>query len=264
MCFTVFLTGSAYVAEKFKKVERKLSSVVTDPFIFLSGGIAGAAGRLAALPFDHGGVKGSMNAVYRRAPQFGLLMWFYVPTASTTLPQVYDPVQKMTTTFLIGAFSGFFMRAICNPVNRTRDEAIRLNTNFLSAANYLRKKTVLQFYYTTPNLFANALYFGALMTCFEGLRRFMERNGVPQETNLQVVMTNTVAAAGAATVASCVTYPYSAHRYLQTVIHDSAICRGLGATLLKEIPMMAVSFGVFSVLTPIVSPKHSKYAGFGY
>ncbi|RNF09719.1 hypothetical protein TraAM80_01987 [Trypanosoma rangeli] len=56
-------------------------------------------------------------------PQFGVLMWFYVPLASHFLPDAErDPSLKAFTTFIIGTFSGFMMRLICNPVNRVRDE----------------------------------------------------------------------------------------------------------------------------------------------
>ncbi|CUF24753.1 Hypothetical protein, putative [Bodo saltans] len=213
MCFTLFATGTAWVADKFKKLESRGSIVFADPFVFLSGGLAAIAGR---------------------------------------------------ATFFIGFLAGLVMRVICNPINRVRDESLRTGESFLTTAQSLRKKTYLQFYYTTPNILANALYIGVLMVCFEGIRRFMERNGASTDNYLSVVATNTVAGGAAAAVASTVTYPYSAHRYLQTVIHDSAICRGLPATLLKEVPMMAVSFGVFSALQPVIAPHHGKRVGFGY
>lgn len=68
----------------------------------------------------------------------------------------------------------------------------------------------------------------------------------------------------ATAVASTVTYPYNAHRYTQTVIHISSICCGLGATLLKEVPLMAPTFGMFSALEPLPSPKHGVRCGFDY
>jgi len=264
MCFTLFATGLGWTFDKLKKLESKGGTIFTDPSVFISGGIAGAVGRAAAIPFDQGGLKGPGQAVYRRIPQFGILMWLYVPLSSAIHNDKEGPGQKMFTTFFLGAFSGFVMRTICNPVNRVRDEALRTGEPFMTTAKALKKKTWLHFYYTTPNLFANSIYFGTLMVAFEGIRRFMERNGASTDNKGSVILTNTIAGGAAATVASCVTYPYSAHRYLQTVIHDSALCRGLAPTLLKEVPMMAVTFGVFSALQPIFAPHHGKRVGFGY
>lgn len=264
MCFTLFATGVAWTGDKFKKLENRGAIIFTDPFVFLSGGIAGAVGRAAALPFDQGGRKGAVQAVYRRIPQFGILMWMYVPLSSKINVDIYEPPHKLFSTFFLAFLAGFVMRVICNPVNRIRDEAMRTGDSFLATAQSLRKKTLLQFYYTTPNLFANALYFGVLIASFEGVRRFMERNGASTDSYASVVLTNTVAGGAAATIATTACYPYSAHRYLQTVIHDSALCRGLGATLLKEVPMMAVSFGTFSALQPLFAPHHGKRVGFGY
>jgi hypothetical protein len=264
MCFTLFATGMAWVGDKFKKLENRGAIVFADPFVFLSGGIAGAAGRAAAISFDKGGPKGPVQAVYRRIPQFGVLMWIYVPLSSKISVDIDEPGHKMFSTFFIGFLAGLVMRVICNPVNRVRDEAMRTGDSFLVTAQALRKKTYLQFYYTTPNILVNAFYCGVLMVCFEGIRRFMERNGASTDNYFSVVATNTVAGGAAAAVASTVCYPYSAHRYLQTVIHDSAICRGLPATLLKEVPMMAVSFGAFSALQPLFAPHHGKRVGFGY
>lgn len=264
MCFTLFATGTAWTADKLKKIEKRGAIVFADPFVFISGGVAGAVGRAAALPFDHGGAKGPFQACYRRIPQFGILMWLYVPLSSRVNVDIDEPGQKLFSTFFLGALAGFFMRVICNPVNRVRDESLRTGESFIQTALSLKRKTILQFYYTTPNLVANSIYCGVLLATFEGTRRFMERNGASTDNLGSVVLTNTVAGGVAATVASTACYPYSAHRYLQTVIHDSAICRGLPATLLKEVPMMAVSFGVFSALQPIFAPHHGKRVGFGY
>lgn len=264
MCFTLFATGTAWTADKLKKLEKRGAVVFADPFVFLSGGLAGAAGRAAALPFDQGGMKGPGQAVYRRIPQFGILMWLYVPLSSKINTDITEPGHKLFSTFFIGFLAGFVMRLICNPVNRVRDESMRTGESFLATVKSLKSKTWLQFYYTTPNLLVNAFYCGVLMVCFEGIRRFMERNGASTDNMASVVVTNTIAGGAAAAVASTVCYPYSAHRYLQTVIHDSAICRGLPATLIKEVPMMAVSFGVFSLLQPLFAPHHGKRVGFGY
>lgn len=264
MCFTLFATGAAWTMDKFKKLEGRGGIVFSDPFVFLSAGIAGFAGRAAAIPFDQGGPKGPFQACYRRIPQFGILMWLYVPLSSKINADITDPGHKMFTTFFLGSLAGYFMRVICNPVNRVRDESMRTGDTFFNTARTLKNKTYLQFYYTTPNLIANSLYCGTLMVCFEGIRRFMERNGCSTDSYASVVLTNTVAGGAAATIASTVCYPYSAHRYLQTVIHDSALCRGLPATLVKEVPMMAVSFGVFSALQPLFAPHHGKRVGFGY
>ncbi|KAH9579792.1 hypothetical protein LSM04_001587 [Trypanosoma melophagium] len=280
MCFAVFFSGVAWTFDRLNKIQRRSSIIFTDPFVFLSGGLAGLAGRAAVIPFDKGGVKGPAQACYRRMPQFGLLMWFYVPLASQLLPGTErDPAFKAFTTFVLGTFAGFMMRLICNPVNRVRDECLRTGESFLKTCQRFKSKTVLQFFYTTPPLMANAIYFGTLMTVFEGLRRFCERNRIipihiEKDKNgkdifnagnyATVALGNTLVGGVAAGVASTLCYPLSAHAYHQTVIHDSAICRGLLPTLRKEIPMMAVSFGVFSLLQPIIAPHHGTRVGFGY
>lgn len=280
MCLTVFFTGITWTLDRLHKIERRGAIVLTDPFVFFSGGLAGLAGRAAALPFDRGGIKGPAQACYRRMPQFGLFVWIYVPLASQLLPGTErDPPFKAFSTFLLGAFAGFVMRLICNPINRVRDECLRTGDSFWKTCQVFKSKTVLQFFYTTPPLMVNAVYFGTLMTIFEGLRRFAERNSlVPikvekEEGGREKLTTSnyTAVAAGNAVIggisaaaASTICYPLSAHIYRQTVIHDSALCRGLLPTLRKEVPMMAVSFGVFSLLQPIIAPHHGTRVGFGY
>ncbi|GET90829.1 hypothetical protein, conserved [Leishmania tarentolae] len=286
------------------KIEKETPKTLTDPGTFLSGAIAGGLGRVAALPFDQGGPQGITQTVTRRMPQFGFLMMFYCPIAHKLLPGLEeDPLSKMLATFMVGAFAGFNMRLVCNPISRIMDESRRMGKSPMDTAHIMKNKTILQFWYTTPNLIANAMYFGTLFTVFEGLRRFNERNFFPIVQNVssmealvagedmqgQVVeprprhrgpevvdqnwnwknYTTTVASnfflgGVAATVASTVCYPLSAHQYMQTVIHDSAICRGLGATLLKEVPMVSVMFCTFSAIEPLLAPRHGVRCGFGY
>nr|CCC91061.1 unnamed protein product [Trypanosoma congolense IL3000] len=266
--------------ERLWKIQRQKSSVLRDPIVLLTGSAAGFVGRAAALSFDNGGAKGTMQTLQRRAPQFGILMWLYVPISSQLLPGTEtSPPFKALTTFLIGAFSGFMMRLMYNPVGRVWDECLRTGNGVAKTCQIFRSQTILQFYYTTPPLMANALYFGTLLTVFEGLRRFSERNGllplqIEEKENHRevsrlrnypiVVVGHTVLGGLAAAVASTVCYPFSAHCYQQTVIHDSAICRGLESTLRKEVPMIAVSFGVFSMLQHVLARHHGLRAGFGY
>ena len=264
MCLTLFFSSTTYIFDSLRKLERRGWVVFADPFVFCSGGFAGAVARAAVLPFDNGGVKGPYQTVYRRIPQWGILFWVYVPLSSKINVDVKNPQEKLVSTFVLAFLAGFIMRLICNPVNRTRDEAVRMNVSFLEAAKRLRSKTYLQFFYTTPPLTANALYFGTLLVCFEGLRRFAERNGASIDHPVAVVVTNGIAGGVAGGMASTICYPFSAHRYLQTVIHDSALCRGLIPTLMKEVPMCAVAFGTFSMLQPLFAGHHTKRVGFGY
>ncbi|KAG5498719.1 hypothetical protein JKF63_03007 [Porcisia hertigi] len=292
------------VAYRGWKIEKETPKTLTDPGTFLSGAIAGGLGRAAALPFDQGGPKGLVQTVGRRLPQFGFLMMFYCPIAHKLLPGLeQDPLSKMSATFMVGALAGLNMRLVCNPISRVLDESRRLGRSPMDTVRVMKNKTILQFWYTTPNLISNAAYFGTLFTIFEGLRRFNERNLVPIEQNdspgetpametsdeVQIVgytpsrrgpavvdhnwnwrnYTTTVASnfvlgGAAATVASTICYPLSAHQYMQTVIHDSAICRGLVPTLLKEVPMVAVMFGTFSAVQPLFAPRHGVRCGFGY
>ncbi|KAG5472820.1 hypothetical protein LSCM4_02144 [Leishmania orientalis] len=296
--------GVLTAAYRGYRIEKETPKTLTDPGTFLSGAVAGGLSRVVAMPFDQGGTKGIVQTVCRRTLQFGFLMMFYCPIAHKILPGLEeDPFSKMLATFMVGAFAGLNMRLVCNPVSRVMDESRRIGKSPMDAARIMKNKTILQFWYTAPNLIANAVYFGFLFTVFEGLRRFNERNFVPivrsQPAEVLYVMedesqaravrpsprsrglavvdhnwswknyTNTVASnfvvgGAAAMVASTACYPLSAHQYMQTVIHDSAICRGLIPTLLKEVPMMSFMFGTFSAMQPFFAPRHGVRCGFGY
>lgn len=295
--FELLATGYAnvlWVVSSLMKIENNTFTSVTDPGTFLSGALAGSIGRALVLRQDNGGSKGAVKAVFRRAPQMGCLMLFYTASASKVLPGTEkDPARKMAATFLVGSMAGFNMRLFCNPITRVGDESARTGQSFLQTIRKFRSKTILQFWYCGPNLFANALYFGVLFTTFEGLRRFSERNfascraqkstvdsstgenameqcssTVPKIANtnsyLSVAITNTICGGFAAAFATTVSYPYSAHQYMQTVIHDSALCRGLLPAIKKEVPLIAISFGTFSLLQPFFSPQHGPRCGFGY
>ncbi|EPY24804.1 hypothetical protein STCU_00977 [Strigomonas culicis] len=289
-----------WVVGRLNKIEKETFKSLKDPGVFISAALAGGVARTIVFPLDHGGAKGFTQTIGRRMPQFGFLMMFYCPVAHRLLPGTEaDPLSKMLTTFMVGAMAGFNMRLVCNPISRVMDECARTGQKPQDVMRILKNKTILQFWYTTPNLIANALYFGTLFTVFEGLRRFSERSLLPLVTNegagallasdevakatgetkevagdlirtfnmqnytTQVVQ-NFVVGGTAAAVATTVCYPYSAHRYLQTVIYDSALCRGLLPTLIKEVPMMAAMFGCFSLLQPLFAPRHGARCGFGY
>lgn len=285
------------------KIEGLTIRSFTDPGTFISGAAAGGIARAAILPIHNGGPKGVQQTLWRRMPQFGFLMMFYAPVAKEILPGLeHKPPTKMMSTFLVASVAAYNMRLVCNPISRVENEVLRTGKSRQEVMRLLARKTILQFWYTGPNLTANALYFGVLFTTFEGLRRFSERNWFPIKRNEveevealtadgerqvmapsaklngpQVVdrnfnlhnyfttaATNTVIGGSATLVASTLCYPWSAHQYLQTVIHDSALCRGLGSTLIKEVPMMAVFFGTFSLLQPILASRHGVRCGFGY
>ncbi|CCW68091.1 unnamed protein product [Phytomonas sp. Hart1] len=295
--------GFKWIVHHILKDESETRQSLQDPGIFLSGALAGGFARGGVLVIDRGGLKGATQAVGRRTLQLGILMMFYISPASHMLPDLEDtPFIKMATTFLVAACAGFHMRFICNPISRVMDESLRTGMPWHQVMRMLYNKTILQFWYVGPNFFANAFYYGTLLTVFEGLRRFSERNNFPlpkdgyplqaitassTEDHSQVgfsstffsntfhlqyssyiymrtAATNFFIGGVSAAVASTFCYPYSAHRYLQTVIHDSAICRGLGSTLAKEVPMMAIFFGTFSLLQPILVPHHGIRCGFGY
>ena len=244
-------------------MEKYSPSLLTEPGTFISAGAAGVVGRALALPFDMGGPKGPILTLARRAPQWALFLGLYVPLESRVNRHFKDPAQKMFSTFFLGAFAGWWMRALCNPISRVSDEMLRTGDGAKKTVIALKNKTVLQFWYATHPILGGLFYFGCLMTAFEGTRRFIERNFIAQDSLKNAVLTNGIAGAVGAGVASTVAFPYSAHRYVHTVIHDSSICRGLLPTLLKEVPMCAGVFASFTLFQSVLSPDHWPRGGFG-
>lgn len=262
MVLGAITSSVSYSFERVGKLERHGLNTAKDPLSWIAGGIAGAVGRAAVVPLDQGGAKGPAQAIFRRVPQTAILFGLYVPIASTMNNDTHNPQHKLISTFVIGSVAGYWMRAITNPIGRVLDESQRMNVTPREAANRMRAKTILHFYYCSPPLVANALYFGSLFTAFEGIRRFAERNGAPVNGVVGSTIVNGACGAAAATVASVATFPFSAHRYSQVVIHDSAIVRGLPSTLMKEVPMMAVTFATFSFISQGINSY--QRGGFGY
>lgn len=248
----------------------------------MSGALAGGFARALVIPLDRGGAKGVRTTIFRRMPQMGCLMMFYTYNAQRVLPgSEKKPSSKLVSTFLVASCAGFNMRLLCNPITRVGDEKLRTGDRTIEVIRRFKSKTILQFWYCAPNLLANALYCGVLLTTFEGLRRFNERNFFPMHPkaiepasessteglmfkNAHYAATNFVCGGIAAAFASTVCYPYSAHQYLQTVIHDSSLCRGLVPTLVKEVPQVAIALGTFTLLQPLLAPHHGVRCGFGY
>eukprot|EP00744_Colponema_vietnamica_P016075 GILI01022544.1.p1 GENE.GILI01022544.1~~GILI01022544.1.p1 ORF type:complete len:262 (+),score=41.22 GILI01022544.1:29-814(+) len=253
-----------YSFEQLFGAQGNIGACLADPTPMICGAIAGGVGRALVLPIDMGGAKGPIQTVVRRVPQYALLFGLYVPTCAALNKKVADPEKKAATTLMCGALAGYYMRLWTNPINRTFHEASRMGVSPLDAAKAMKAKTLLQFWYTGHPLIANAIYFGSLMMCFEGTRRFLERNGAPAGTPVGNALTNGTAGAVGALVASTVTYPVSATRYAKTVIHDSAICRGMLPTLAKEVPMSFIVFGTYSLLQSAIASHHSARGGFGY
>lgn len=262
MVLSTISSSVGYSLESVGKFEKHGINTLKDPISWIAGGIAGVVGRAAVIPLDQGGGKGPLHAIARRGPQTAILFGLYVPIASTMNSDTHNPQHKLLSTFVIGSVAGYWMRAITNPIGRILDESTRLGVGPRDAAKRMRSKTILHFYYCSPPLVANALYFGSLFTAFEGLRRFAERNGAPTDNVVSATLLNGLCGAAAATVASVATFPFSSHRYSQVVIHDSAIVRGLPATLMKEVPLMAVTFATFSFISQSINSY--QRGGFGY
>jgi hypothetical protein len=252
-----------WTIEEFSKIDKYSTAVLNEPGTVVSAGIAGAVGRAVVLPLDLGGPKGPVATVARRAPQWAVLFGIYVPLANRINSHFKDPLHKLYSTVFIGAMAGWLMRALCNPISRVGDEMLRTNEGVRATIAQLRKKTVLQFWYTTHPILCGMLYSALLLTAFEGTRRFIERNFISQDSVKNAVITNAIAGGIGAGIASTVAFPYSVRRYVHTVIHDSAVCRGLLPTLIKEVPMCATVFGSFTLLQSVLTPQHGPRAGFG-
>lgn len=245
-------------------LEKKGAVVISDPLVGVSGAIAGIVGRAAALPFAPPGEKGLVQTLLRRGPQMGMWFWLYVPLQAAITQEFFDPGQKAFSTFYMGAFAGYWMRFFLNPFGRVHEESVRMGSSYLHAARTMKGKGILHFWYTAHPLLANFAYFGMLAVGVEGARRFLERKGAPVDDPLSNAAVCGVAGGAGAAFASTVTYKYSKSRYAGTVIHDSVLLRGLAPTLMKEVPMMAVTFGTFALLQSVLAPHHNPRGGLGY
>lgn len=266
MCLTLFASIFSWFADKTRKLERRTHVIVTDPHVFISSGIASAVARAAIIPIDNGGTKGPFQAVYRRIPQWGIVLWVYVPLAKHLLPaKTFSPERKAWTTFYIACFAGLLMRIITNPINKARDEAV--GSNFSAAATKIwREKGIQGFYNGQHPLIPNMFYFGITLTVFEGFRRYFDYKGyIPQDSVVGNAAWNGAVATGASAFGSTIMYPLSRMRYEGSVTRlDSVINRSWRATVLKEAPMTGLVFFGFSLLQPIFAPHHGKRCGFGY
>lgn len=263
MCLTLFASLVTWAFDKAKKIERRTFIVLADPYVFISGGLAAAAARAAIIPIDSGGPKGVANTIYRRIPQWGLVMWIYVPLAKHILPERgFTPERRAKATFYLACFAGLLMRVICNPINAIRDEAI--HSSFQHAAKKIwRDKGVAGFYMNQHPLFTNMFYFGTTVTLFEAFRRYSENKGAPMDNVFSNALCNGGVGLAAATVGSTLLYPLSKMRY-DGLARDCVINHSLRATLLQEVPMTGVFFFTFSLLQPLFAPHHGKRCGFGY
>ena len=263
MCPTIFTSFTVFVLDKLNMIKNRGAIVVADPYPFLAGSVAGAAARAAVLPVDKGAMGPAM-AVYRRAPQWGILYWVYVPMASTALEQRHRPQEKLTAVFLIGMISGIMMRVLSNPFTAVRERVTPEKNFSVVAQQLLKDKGVLGFYNQQHPIMANGFHYGLMFTFFEAIRNFADNHGAPMDNVVTNAACNTVIGTVAAASASIISFPYSSMRYQGTLARESAVTRSLTAAVLKEAPQAGIAFGIFSLLMPFLAPHHGPRCGFGH
>eukprot|EP00759_Apiculatamorpha_spiralis_P031669 PhF_6_TR3353/c0_g1_i1/m.4754 len=234
MCFTLFVTGSTALLEKLKIIEQQIAVVLMDPYSFLSGGIAGAAGRAAVLPVDSHG--GALRCVYRRAPTFGIVFWIYPNSRGD---DVASAVQA-------GLFAGGMSKFLCNPFNAVRDAAEADKSTYQQAIKKLHSKGWIHFWAGQPPIMANALYWGCVFGIFHATRNiaFREDFHVPTSD----VMAAAIGGGVSSAIATTALFQYSKKSYNDTLNRAHIFQQPFSKVLAKEVPMMAITFGVFVAL----------------
>jgi len=237
------------VADKLRFFKDRAYCILLDPGTFFCGGIAGTVGRAAVLPLDSTG--GAARCVYRKAPQFAMILWMYPHVRSS------NPLYAAVA----GASCGGLTQAIANPFNAVRDHAERQGVSNITALGQLRKKGALHLWVGQPPVLANALYWGVLFGTYQLFHPyFAEESKAMKGTEvLQAAIGGGVSAA----VASSLTFSFSNSTYASTLSRPFIFQNGRFATLAKEVPMVAMVFGTFVMLQSVVNSGNKHGYGGG-
>lgn len=232
--------------------------------LFLAGTLAGAAARVAVLPIDQGGAKGPVVAVVRRSLHFGLLFSIYIPLHQGRHEKLRtakhkNAAQRAADAFVCGGIAGLVSRFLTAPFYRVADHAERHACTQQAAFKHIvaYQAGYLGLWQTQHPLLAAFWHTGAVFLLFEMGRRTADNLNIGNGP-----VENAVIGGTAAAIASAATFDWSRRRYTSCVLNESAILRGLGPTLAKEVPLWTVAFGLFTVLQPAVAPGYRNY-GFG-
>lgn len=242
----------------------RVSTVSAPNNMFICGSISGLCARAVVLPFDMGGQKGPLVTLFRRSIHHGIVFALYFPKVQdkNKIPRIsyYKSYpRRVFETFTAAGTAGLVARLLTAPFYRIADHAMINGGTQFEALKFIvmNQGGVLGLWQTQHPLLAAFWHTGAVFACFETGRRLAD--------NLQIA-DNAAVNAGiggvAGFVGSTLTYKWSWRRYQSCVLNNSAIVRGLFPTLLKEVPLTAGVFGLWTFLQPQVAPGYSHH-GFG-
>lgn len=258
-----------YGVAGLKQTATSLSALFTDPSPLASGAVAGVVARAAVLPVDAGARKGMAATLRLRGAYFALLAWAYVPLhrrAQFEFTTADTPAEmRMYRTMLCGAFAGLTARFLLNPYLKARGVAMRYGMDTVDASRNIRASYLgtAGFFTNEHPIMCNAAYTCLLFTSFEAMRRVADADGYVPRNVVGQALAHAVIGGTASALASTLTYRMSYPAYADVMIRESSVLQGRRMALVKEVPMMAVFFGAFTVAQAVVSPHHMR-AGFGY
>lgn len=266
MCLTLFTSMVVWTLDKFEKIRTRTAIVLADPGVFIAGSLAGGVARAVMIPLDPGRA-GPIQSVYRKAPQWGLLIWIYLPLASKMAGSKEKPTEKLTAIIGSGFTAGIMMRLLSNPFTAIRENIVAgdaLRGNFRASFSHLYKEKGLAGLYMRQHpIFVSGVLYSITFTFFEAIRNFVDNNGAPTENPVSNAAVNMAVGAVASAAGCAMSFPISKNKYDATMIRETAVTRGLTKALLKEVPQFTVFIGAFSLLMPIFSPSHGTKCGFG-
>ena len=265
-----------------------------DPNCIVSGFIAGSTARAAVAVTDRMNLtmlpesrkhamisdkRDMFTRIRRRGLLHGLMFWLYIPGHRRAQWDLENPTctrDRMYKTVYFVVFATMVARMLTNVWSNICDAA---KANFMSRKHAV--KMMLRHEYLPglatlfvgqPPVMSAVFYHGGTLLMFESVRRFLRgheafEDDVRRRTQpLPIVATavfNGVVAAGCATAMSSLTWYMHRAWYAEELSRPSALEQPLRWVLRREAVMVGLTYGVFTLVQPFVSPHHSR-CGFGY
>jgi hypothetical protein len=261
----VFISPTSAVAD----VLASWNALYTDPWCLPSAFTAGVLARLAITPLI--GFRGdkfatAFSVARQRGLYFAALSWFYFPVHRRAQWTDYNsPNVRMFRLVTCGAVAGGLARLITNPFIKMRAVSHTYGMDLTDAARNIKMSELgaAGFFTNEHPVFANAVYIACFFVFLEASRRLLDSFGLYPDNFVGRAFCHAALAGGSAAAASSITYPLSYHVYAGTMIRPSTILEGRHATLMKEVPMMASFFFIYSLIQPWACPHHER-CGLGY